>query len=290
MQVSQIDLQYHAGQERTEGCSLEDYVEHAAATGRSVVGLTDHIEIYVGENEKTGPYERSVDGLAAYRADMDRVQEAYPDLQLLFGPELGRGFDLAGVPPAVVELADLFVCEIAMPDEDRTTNTDAMIARLEAIAGFSERVDRPAFVAHPFRPAINRRLVKGEIEPWITELGPRSPADWSAEEIDTFCGFDVARFGAAAARAGVPLEINGNTHLRARGANIPAALQLLRAAYGRLRDAGASFVPGSDQHFFRRRYGRRGGFVPWETFAAIDVGVAELGHLRSMGIELPPVE
>lgn len=290
MYVYNIDLQYHAGQERRAGRSLADYLDHAAATGRRVVGLTDHIEIYLGDNDKTGPYERSVAGLAAYRADVDAIRTDYPDMQLRFGPEVGRGFDLETVPERVVELSDLFVCELSLPANGLQANTDAMIDRLDEIARFSDRVGRPVFVAHPFRSSINRRLVKREIEPWIRELSPQPPTEWSTGAVNEFFMFDVARFGQAAARAGVPLEINGNTHLRAQGANIPAAIQQLRAAYRLLQGAGATFVPGSDQHQFERRFGRRGGFVPWETFATVDVDIGDLGHLREFGIELPATE
>lgn len=287
MWVHSIDLQYHAGQERLSGRSLADFVDHAVHTGRRVLGLTDHIEIYIGDNEKDGPYERSIAGLAAYRADLDDLGDAYPDLQLRFGPEIGRTFDFGDVPDEVVALSDHFVCEISLPDGDRQATTDAMIDELREIATFRDRVDRPVFVAHPFRSSINRRLVKRPIEPWIRALEARPHGDWTVEDVESFFMFEVGRYGRAAEDAGIPLEINGNTHLRTRGSNIPAALQLLRAAYGILNEAGVAFVPGSDQHQFERRYGRRGGFVPWETFEAIGVGIDDLGHLEQFGIDLP---
>jgi len=48
--VHNIDLHYHAGQERQSGTTLEGYLKHAVITGRVVLGLTDHLEKYISLN------------------------------------------------------------------------------------------------------------------------------------------------------------------------------------------------------------------------------------------------
>lgn len=290
MGVHTIDLQYHAGQERQSGQDLDAYVEHARVTGRSVLGMTDHIEIYVGDADKPGPYEQSLAGLRAYHDDVRAMDEQTPDVQLLFAPELGSGFDFDSLPAPVLELADLFICEVPVPSMDPAENTTAMIDRMEAIAAFRDDVDVPVFFAHPFRTSINNRLVKRDIEPWVADLAPRPLTDWDAETIDRFMTFDVAAVGETATALDLPVEINGNTHYRTRGSNLPAAIGLVQAACLILRDAGVSFVPGSDQHGFMRGIGRVGGYVPWETFRAIDVGLSDLHHLVDLGVDPARVE
>ncbi len=285
MGVHTIDLQYHAGQERQSGQDLEAYVEHARVTGRAVLGMTDHIEIYVGEADKPGPYDQSLDGLQAYHDDVRAMADRNPDLQLLFAPELGSRFDFDSLPAPVLDLADLFICEVPVPSMDPAENTATMCDRMEAIAGFRDAVDVPVFFAHPFRTAINNRLVKRDIEPWVAALEPQPLDAWDDATIDRFMTFDVAAIGETAAGLDLPVEINGNTHYRTRASNLPAALGVLQAACLTLRDAGVSFVPGSDQHGFMRGIGRCGGYVPWETFQMIDVGLGDLDHLVDLGVD-----
>jgi len=61
--IHNIDLHYHAGQERQQGTTLEGYLDHAALTGRIILGITDHLEKYIGNplspgcvNERESPY------------------------------------------------------------------------------------------------------------------------------------------------------------------------------------------------------------------------------------------
>lgn len=285
MSVAAFDLQYHAGQERQSGQDLSAYVEHAMITGRRVLGMTDHIEIYIGDSDKEGPYDKSLDGLRAYYDDVRRMDASTDEVQLLFAPELGSSFDFDTLPDEIVDLADLFICEVPVPSMDPDENTPVMIERMESIAAFRARVNTPVFFAHPFRSPINNRLVKRDIDPWVSGLDPRPPGDWSIETINRFMTFAVDRVASTAVELDLPVEINGNSHYRARGANLPAVIQLLYAAYGHMHESGVEFVPGSDQHGFMSHIGRCGGYVPWETFAAIDVDITDLTHLADLGVE-----
>ena len=48
MFIYQVDLHYHTGQERQTGASVRDYLEHARMTGRKILGITDHLSLYLG--------------------------------------------------------------------------------------------------------------------------------------------------------------------------------------------------------------------------------------------------
>lgn len=286
MHIHNVDLHYHAGQERDAGTSLADYLDHAVVTGRVVLGLTDHYSRY-GDPLRTDreyPYEQTLAGLRAYYDDVEALRGAYPGLVLLFAPELSSRHVLAEIPDEVLALADLFICETSFPAGTVADNTAAAVQRIEEVGRFAERTGKPAFIAHPFRSSVNHRLVKRDIEPWIARLEPRPDGAYSPEELERFFLLDIERLGDACHAYGVPLEINGNTHYRVRAANNPAPLQMLWAAYRLLQACGVEFVPGSDQHGFRRSVGRVGSYVPADCFAMLGLGVEDLGFLRRIGL------
>jgi len=46
MQIHNIDLHYHAGQERQAGVTLTEYIDYAQKTARKILGITDHYHLY----------------------------------------------------------------------------------------------------------------------------------------------------------------------------------------------------------------------------------------------------
>jgi len=276
-----IDLHYHAGQERQIGATLDGYLEHAVVTGRKVVGLTDHLEFYIGQppsNRKPMfTYEQCVAGLLRYRQDVEEARGRYPGLRILFGPETHANprIDLRQMPQEVVDVSDYFHSSLPFDDTSPEATTAARLQRLRDVAALRERTGKPAFICHPFRESVNWRLVKHPIADWVTALPSRPDCDFPEELISRFFGFDVRAVARACGELGLPIEINGGTDFRIRALNLPAPLQLLWAAYRFFRDEGAGFVPGSDQHAYRaadptRREGR---YIPWEPFDFLGVTV-----------------
>jgi hypothetical protein len=284
-----IDLHYHAGQERQPGTTLEGYLEHAAMTGRTILGVTDHLEKYIGlplSSAWDPPlYEQSVAGLQAYRADVDALRGAYPALRIFFGPEIHAGprIDLRRMPQGVADVSDYFLASLPDVDTSIDHNTTAKVERLHAMADLRERTGRPVFIAHPFRSAVDNRLVKRPIAPWVTALVPRTPDAFSDIEVNRFFGFDMRAFGRACGELALPIEINGGTDGRIRGLNLPAPLQLLWAAYRIAKGEGATFVPGSDQHAYLRTPERREGrYVPFDAFHYLGLGTGDLDLVRQL--------
>jgi hypothetical protein len=284
-----IDLHYHAGQERRPGTTLEGYLEHAVMTGRIILGVTDHLEKYIGSplSSAWDPplYEQSVAGLQAYRADVDALRAAYPSLRIYFGPEIHAGprIDLRRIPQGVVDVSDYFLASLPNVDTSLAHNTAAKVERLHALAKLRERTGRPIFVAHPFRSAINDRLVKRPIAPWVTAMAPRSPDAFSDDEVNRFFAFDVRTFCHACSELALPIEINGGTDGRIRGLNLPAPLQLLWTTYRIAQQVGATFVPGSDQHAYLRTPERREGrYVPFDAFQYLGLDARDIVLVRQL--------
>ena len=286
--VHNIDLHYHAGGERPPGTTLAGHLEHAVWTGRTVLGLTDHLERYLcppRRSEGSPLYERSVAGLQAYRADVDRVRSQFPALTLFFGPEIHAGprIDLSRIPQDVVDVSDYFLSSLPTVETSIEANTEARIARVRALAEMRARTGKPVFVAHPFRTPVNRRLVQRPIEPWVTALPPRAPDQCTEDELNAFFGFSVRALGRACAECGVPLEVNGGTDSRIRGLNLPAPLQMLWASYLVFQQEGATFVPGSDQHAYMRNPTRREGrYVPFEAFDVLGLTAQDLVFVKQL--------
>jgi hypothetical protein len=173
----------------------------------------------------------------------------------------------------------------SLPGEEGSleASTEAKIERIRALAKMSARTGKPVFVAHPFRTAVNRRLVSQPISPWVTALAPRPPQQFSDRELNRFFGFDVRALGRACERYGVPLEVNGGTDGRIRGLNLPAPLQMLWASYLILQQEGATFVPGSDQHAYLRNPRRREGrYIPFEAFAVLGLDAKDLPFVQDL--------
>jgi len=72
MYMHNIDLHYHAGQERDAGATIGDYLKHAMLSGRRVLGGTDHYGLLqeARRPDKQYLYEASQAGLRAYHDEV----------------------------------------------------------------------------------------------------------------------------------------------------------------------------------------------------------------------------
>lgn len=282
LHIHNIDLHYHAGQERAEGVGLEEHLLHARLSGRTVLGITDHLGLYLNPSRPSRHYQAGVDGLLEYRAETDSLKDDYDDLTMYFAPEIDPAQDLDAIPPAVIEVSDFFIGEIygiVFAGQHMQEFTDAMIRRMEELRSFSDATGREVYCAHPFRTAVNTRLIKRDPEPWISALAPRWEGRFEVEEISSFFMMDVIAVADAAAGLRLPLEVNGNTQSRVRSSNLPEALQMLWSALEIFRDRGVELVPGSDQHNFTAGIGRSGGAVPADCFHALGIRAEDIGFL-----------
>jgi len=282
--IHNVDFHYHAGQERQPGTTLEDYFEHALATGRTIIAFTDHVEAYLGDKQSVpgAPYPPGLDGLAAYRADVRRLAGRYPQLKVFFAPEFHSRFDLESVPDELADLADMFLCGPPPVDADRRDNTAARLAHAEQVRRLADRLGRPVLVVHPFRASVNYRLVKRPIEPWVTQLAVRPVGQYDEALLDEFFRFDIRVLARAYRKLELPVEINGETHLRIRGVNLPAPLRMLWSAYRLMQAEQVSFAPGSDQHGIAESWGRTGVSVPSDAFEALGISAGDIELLSRL--------
>ena len=268
LSIHNLDFHYHAGQERPSGVSLKDYLDHAQITGRKLVGVTDHLGLYMdAHNIRPNPiYEQSVRGFIDFRRETDSLKDRFPDITILFGPELPPRGDLGRISREIVDSSDFFIYEPPGVQEALTESTKDIVGRIEQAGDFADSTGKPGFLAHPFRDSVNYRLIKRDIEPWILEIPVREPAEYSEKELVEFFAFDVVEVGRTCVHRGMPIEINGETHRRIRSVNMPAILKMLWSCYRIFKDLGVDLIPGSDQHGFSQKIGRGGVGVPGDAF------------------------
>ncbi len=281
--IHNIDMHYHAGRERPEDSTLDEFVQHARISGRRVLGLTDHLGKYNGRNTNGTSYEPTIKGFGQYRRDMERVQADFPDLRLFLAPECGPADRPESLSSTLIDLSDFFICESDFPSHTSIQeNTDTLVEKIEETGEIMELTGKPAFLAHPFRSSVNLRLIKHDVEPWVTGLEPRPAEDLTPEEIRDFFLLDVERVGREAAGMDVPIEVNGNTQFRIRSSNLPAPLQMLWAALKLLKDCGCELIPGSDQHGFTAGVGRIGMPVPADCFSFLGIAPPDMPFLKTL--------
>lgn len=279
MRIYEIDLHYHAGQERAADKTLRDHVEYARHTGRRILGLTDHINLYMpSDKPRSLHYLRSTEGLIEYRRELEELKSGYPDMRFYFAPELYAGYDYRNMDRRIIETSDYFICEPPHSCESRAENTAGRINCLRDIAELRDFSKRPAFMAHPLRALIYRRAVEDDFG--IRPEPKKSYKDLSPAEVNEFLRLDVGAFADESKRLDVPIELNGETQYRAGCLNNPIAMQVLWAAYAIMLERGAELVPSSDQHDFS--IGKFGTPVAQDCFDELNIGAEDIRFIKEL--------
>lgn len=282
--MSMIDLHFHAGFERHPDASMDDYFEFARMTGRAILGVTDHFNYYFpGMDKGVRPYTGSLSGFRRFIADIDDASVRFPMLRILKCPELSAANVEEDVPDEALEASQFFLCEPpAVVEGDIRVSTTLRLDHIRKVTALRKAASKPVVLVHPFRDAVNHRLVKRQIEPRITRIESEPGTAFSEKELSDFFMFNVRRYADACAQEGIPVEINGNTDSRIRRVNLPVPHRMLLAAYRLLLDSGVDLVPGSDLHAIRSGVGRGGTYVPWTTFEALGISPLDSAFIREL--------
>ncbi len=254
------------------------------------MGVTDHDFYLRGKSaiapDRTYLYDFSLSGMAQFRSDVRSAATAFPDLSVFFSIELGARRDLAAVPDDCLAMCDFVICEGVRLSPDPRATTEEQLRRVRQVRELMDRCGKPAFLGHPFRWAVDDRMVFADMDPGLASLPLRPDLDCPDEELNSFFGFDIRATAKACRHHGVPVEVNGHTCWRVLGLNLPVLYDLLCAANRILRDEGVELVPGSDQHEFRLTWGGKpanaGVPVPWHLFERLGVTLENSSVLRAL--------
>lgn len=85
-----IDVHLHTNFSDGKG-SVEDYARYAVKKGLSLIAITDHSEIILRESEYIMGVKKEdiLDRFTSIKKDIDIAQKQFPEIEILFGMELG---------------------------------------------------------------------------------------------------------------------------------------------------------------------------------------------------------
>jgi hypothetical protein len=251
--LGQIDLHYHAGNERPVAYSLEDVVSYAHATGRRILGITDHWGFYTGSATKHLPhYPGNAEGFAQFGADVAKCREAHPDMFLAFGAEIHLRYinadscDGAFAPPEI----DYFLGE---PDACAVGEGigNLFIHGFENMARLRDKHGKPCYFAHPLRDLVNTYVSKtgpGPMYPKHLGFGPLSNYSDPLAHVEEIFDIRIADLARASKEYDIPLEINESSWGRILGHNAEWFTERYLFFFRAMLDMDVEVVLGSDQH------------------------------------------
>jgi len=265
LQLYHVDLHLHAGTERPEAYSVRDFIEHALATGRRIIGITDHWGRFLGRSKKRlNHYPGTLEGFRQFAAETHAAGAAHPEAIILFGPEMGfdhlwseTGDAAFGVPEVTFFLGE----PGGYPPEGMYG--EYLIRGVEAIARARDRHGRPGILSHPLRAAINRYVGKsgpGPAHPHHPPLPPLGSLADPRTHTERLLDIDIAALAEASLRHDVPLELNESSWGRILGMNHQSFAERYLFFYRALLDEGARVTLGSDQH--DAEHGASTAFIP----------------------------
>jgi histidinol phosphatase-like PHP family hydrolase len=257
LQLHQIDLHYHSGTERNSQHSVDDYLGFAVASGRKVIGVTDHWGRYFQRSHKThNHYEPTEEGFRQFASEVRGAAEGYPDVRILFGPELGVGAAFSDVGERMFTLPEVefFIGESGASSEGEH-HGDYLLRVVKWIAETREMYGKPGFLAHPLRNRINLILGKTGVDddyrpklPLSTVLPPLASYDDPQSHVEDLLDVRIDELASAMIENDVSIELNQSSWGRILGMNAEWFAERYLYFMRRLIELGVSVVLGSDQH------------------------------------------
>ena len=253
LRLYQIDLHFHAGTERPREYSLMDFVNYGVATGRRIIGVTDHFAFFLPRYKwKTNHYAGNLDGYRAFAEDVDAAKEAYPDEVILFGPEIGLGGLLTdeASDAFTVPTIDYVIGEAGGPPEGSTLG-EYLVEGVEDLGALGREHDVPCILGHPLRWPILFHVGKTGAGPEMPRSEPMKPLgsfDDPRRHVEELLDLDISQLARAAKRNGVPVELNEGSWERILVMNHKTFAERYLFFYGELIREGVEVVIGSDLH------------------------------------------
>ena len=249
-----VDLHYHAGTERPAGYAARAFIDFAIATGRRIIGATDHWGRFLGLSRKPlNHYPGTLDGYRAFAHDIAEAQDIYPDVLLLFGPEIGIPHFVNGTAEPAFRVPEVHYLMIEPGGYESGTSTygEYLVEGIRAGAAQRDRCGKPCFLAHPLRAAVNRYVGKtgpGPQLPFSPPFAPLSIYSDPLSHVEDLLDIDIDALAEAAISYDVPLEINESSWGRIMGMNHASFSERHIYFFQSLIDRGTPVVLGSDQH------------------------------------------
>ena len=109
---------------------------------------------------------------------------------------------------------------------------------------------------------------------------------YSLKQMNEFFGWMLKHWQMHLLSLTYHLEINGGTHARIINTNLMNVLRIYIAANYYMKNKGAQFVCGSDQHAFIQNNMRSGRYMPQQVFEELGIGVKDMHFLKKIGVNI----
>jgi len=229
------------------------FIDFAVATGRKIIGITDHWGRYLGLSQKPlRHYPGTISGYRQFAGEVAEAAERHSDTVVLFGPEAGFEHLTDGGIAAAFELPEVtyFIAECGGM-QSGVRYGQYLVDGIRAAASARDTYKRPGFLAHPLRAAINTCVGKTGPGPQMPKQPPLRPlglCDDTHRHVELLFDIDIHALAEASRRYDIPIEINRSSWRRMIGMNQEPFVERYIYFYRALIESGASVVLGSDLH------------------------------------------
>jgi hypothetical protein len=231
--LREMDMHLHAGMERD--VDLNKWVDLAAADGRRVLLLLDHLELY--RRKTPGLYLMGAAGHAALMADFDAQKARRKDLIIFKGWEILEDELDTGLETAPMRMADVLGWHISWSREE-APNGQLLIRRVKQLRELRKQFPVPMILFHPFAARI-RKLQD------VAKAQGRDPRTITTAEYRFFQAGEQAELAALLKNSSIYIEIS---YSNASFIKDPACREALIADVKPLSDAGVQFTVSTDAH------------------------------------------
>jgi hypothetical protein len=245
--LHQLDLHLHAGMERR--VDLATWLDMAAADGRKVVVLLDHLELYRRTPEEYAAWREKEKltqpayalGPAGHRqlfAQFDAMAAARRDLVIFKGWEIFEGELETGMDLEAMRLVDVVGWHISPNNGRQPPDGQALLRRVRQVKAAQKQVPVPMILFHPFTMRIEN--IKRTAKAAGRDVAAITPAEYRF-----FHGDEQKQLAEELRGSSIYIEIGRGTGNDLRD---PAAREALIADIRPLAEMGVQFTVSTDAH------------------------------------------
>lgn len=243
--LNEIDLHYHSGMERP--VSLDEWLRMAAADGRRVVALTDHLELYRktpaeyeawrAKGKFEARYPLGAPGHTALMRDFESAAQRHK-LILFKAWEIYEGELDTGVEAAPMGMVDLIGWHISPNHAGAPPDGKLLLKRVAQIKEVQKRFPVPMILFHPFPMRLEHIQRKAKAD-------GRDLASIRVDEYRFFQPGEQEQLAAMLRGSSIYVEISRDTENYWKD---PIAREALIADTRPLAEFGVQFTISTDAH------------------------------------------
>lgn len=243
-ELHELDYHLHSGMERPVG--MKQWLDLAAADGRKVVVMLDHLELYRKSPEDYAkwkrndqpPYRLGPEGHRQFFRQVDELVAARKDMLIFKGWEISEGELDTGMDLDAMRMVDVVGWHISPNNGRAAPDGQTLLKRARQIKEAQKQVPIPMILFHPFTMRIEniQRTAKAQ---------GRDPKSITVEEYRFFHGDEQRQLADLLRGSSIYVEMSRET---GRDFGDPVCREALIADILPLAQMGVQFTVSTDAH------------------------------------------